>query len=77
MASGAVPFSDSHNVALNVLCLLEMRQGLAALPLAPELQQEIALILLDHESGAPLLAAAIEIFRGLDLQARVDALLYY
>jgi DNA-binding transcriptional LysR family regulator len=61
----------------SVLCLLETRQELAALPLVPELQQEIGLILLDRESGAPLLDAAMVNFRSLDLQTRVDALLHF
>ncbi len=59
----------------SVLTLLEMRQELSALPLVPELQREIGLVMLDRLPLAPLLTAALGNFRKLDLQTRVDALL--
>ncbi|HWX04070.1 LysR family transcriptional regulator [Collimonas sp.] len=59
----------------SVLTLLEMRQELSAIPLTPELQREIGLVMLDRTPLTPLLNAALANFRGLDLQARVDALL--
>ena len=55
--------------------VLEMRQELSAIPLTPELQREIGLVMLDRTPLTPLLNAALANFRGLDLQARVDALL--
>jgi DNA-binding transcriptional LysR family regulator len=59
----------------SVLCLIEMRQEISAIPLVPELRREIGLILLDRQPRGPLLRAAMESFRSLDLQRRVDALL--
>jgi len=59
----------------SVLCLLEMRQELSAIPLVPELQRDIGLVLLRREPQATLLAAALATFSQLDLQGRVDALL--
>lgn len=59
----------------SVLTLLEMRNELTAIPLTPEMQREIGLVLLDRVPLAPLLNAALSNFRGLNLQVRVDALL--
>ncbi len=59
----------------SVLCLLEMRQELTAIPIVPELHREIGLILLRREPQPALLASAMGIFQQLDLQARMDALL--
>jgi DNA-binding transcriptional LysR family regulator len=59
----------------SVLCLLEMRQELTAVPIVPELHREIGLIVLRREPQPPLVAAALALFRQLDLQPRMDALL--
>ena len=59
----------------SVLCLLEMRQELTAVPIVPELHREIGLIVLRREPRPPLLAAALAAMRQLDLQPRMDALL--
>jgi DNA-binding transcriptional LysR family regulator len=59
----------------SVLSLLEMRQELTAIPLVPELNREIGLILLKRETRPTLLAAAMSVFERLDLQTRMDALL--
>lgn len=59
----------------SVLCLLEMRQQLTAIPLVPELHREIGLILLHREPRPALLATAMSTFQRLDLQTRMDALL--
>lgn len=59
----------------SVLCLLEMRQELTAIPLVPELTREIGLILLNREPRPALLAAAMSSFQRVDLQTRMDALL--
>lgn len=59
----------------SVLCLLEMRQELTAIPIVPELRREIGLIVLRREPQPPLVAAALALFRKLDLQPRMDALL--
>ena len=59
----------------SVLCLLEMRQELSAVPIVPELHREIGLIVLRRQPQPPLVAAALAVFRQLDLQPRMDALL--
>jgi DNA-binding transcriptional LysR family regulator len=59
----------------SVLCLLEMRQELTAIPIVPELHREIGLIVLRREPQPPIVAAALALFRTLDLQPRMDALL--
>ena len=59
----------------SVLCLLEMRQELTAIPIVPDLHREIGLIVLRREPQPPLVAAALAMFRQLDLQPRMDALL--
>jgi DNA-binding transcriptional LysR family regulator len=59
----------------SVLCLLEMRQELSAIPLVPELLRDIGLVLPHREPQTTLVAAALKAFSGLDLQSRVDALL--
>lgn len=59
----------------SVLCLLEMRQELRAIPLVPELHREIGLILLRREQRPALLAAAMASFAAVDLQTRMDALI--
>ncbi|HEY4066351.1 MAG TPA: LysR substrate-binding domain-containing protein [Burkholderiaceae bacterium] len=59
----------------SVLCLLEMRQELTAIPLLPELTREIGLILLRRNPRPALVAAAMSTFQGLNLQPRMDALL--
>lgn len=64
---GVVPHS--------VLCLLEMRQEITAIPLLPELGRDIGLVLPMREPRPPLVEAALTAFRAIDLQRRVDALL--
>ena len=59
----------------SVLCLLEMRQEITAIPLVPKLQRDIGLVLLNRQPLGRLLTAAMESFHSLDLQTRVDALL--
>ena len=59
----------------SVLCLLEMRQELTAIPLVPELAREIGLIMLRRDPRSALLAAALSHFERVDLQTRMDALL--
>lgn len=59
----------------SVLCLLEMRQELTAIPLVPELAREIGLIMLRRDPRSALLTAALPHLRRVDLQTRMDALL--
>ena len=59
----------------SVLCLSEMRQELTAIPIVPELHREIGLIVLRREPRPALVASALAVFRQLDLQPRMDALL--
>ena len=59
----------------SVLCLLEMRQELSAVPIVPELHREIGLIVRRRDPQPPLVAATLALFRQLDLQPRMDALL--
>ncbi len=59
----------------SVLCLVEMRDELKAVPLTPALHRDIGLVLLDRQPRSPLLEAAIRLFREVDLQTRLDALL--
>jgi hypothetical protein len=61
----------------SVLCLMEMRQELTAIPLVPELHREIGLITLHREPHPALLAAMMSTVQHLDLQYRMDALLEY
>lgn len=59
----------------SVLCLAEMRDELHAIALTPALHREIGIVMLDRQPRPPLLDAALGMFRKLDLQTRVDALL--
>lgn len=59
----------------SVLCLAEMRDELKAVPLTPSLHRDIGLVLLDRQPRSPLLEAAVAVFRKVDLQTRLDALL--
>ncbi|MDY0744634.1 LysR family transcriptional regulator [Paucibacter sp. R3-3] len=59
----------------SVLCLIEMRQELTAIPITPELHREIGLIVLRREPQPALLASALGVLSALGLQARMDALL--
>ncbi|WP_150697907.1 LysR family transcriptional regulator [Pandoraea terrae] len=59
----------------SVLCLAEMRHELHAVPLTPAMHREIGLVLRDRQPRPPLLDAAMEAFRGIEIQSRVDALL--
>lgn len=60
----------------SVLCLAEMRDELKALPLTPGLHRDIGLVLLDRQPRSPLLDAAVGLFREVNLQSRLDALLH-
>ncbi|MFC3939147.1 LysR family transcriptional regulator [Pseudomonas gingeri NCPPB 3146 = LMG 5327] len=60
----------------SALSLIEMRQEITALPIVPELQREIGLVMLRRDPQPLLLASALAIFRTLDLQARVDSFLH-
>lgn len=59
----------------SVLCLAEMRDELYAIPLTPAMHREIGLILRDRQPRPPLLDAALNAFRAVQLQPRLDALL--
>ncbi|WP_455917722.1 LysR family transcriptional regulator [Pseudomonas cerasi] len=59
----------------SALSLIEMRQEITAVPILPELQREIGLVMLKRDPQPLLLASALAIFSTLDLQARVDAFL--
>jgi DNA-binding transcriptional LysR family regulator len=54
----------------SLLALFEMREELEAVPLTPELTRCIGLIARDHDPAPPMVAAAWEITRTLDLEAR-------
>jgi DNA-binding transcriptional LysR family regulator len=60
----------------SALSLIEMRQEITAVPILPELQREIGLVMLKRDPQPLLLASALAIFGTLDLQARVDAFLH-
>ncbi|HUL12549.1 MAG TPA: LysR family transcriptional regulator [Methylococcaceae bacterium] len=57
----------------SLLCLFEIREELAAVPLTPELNRSIGLVALDHDPLSPLVSAAWETAQSLDLEARFDA----
>lgn len=59
----------------SLLCLVEVRQEVTAIPLNPELSRPIGLIALNRKAWPPLLAAAWSTFSRLDLQPRFDALI--
>ena len=59
----------------SILFLLDMREEVTAIPLSPELSRPIGLIALGQEPPPPLIAAAWEVFAGLDLQSRFDTLI--
>ncbi|MGJ7532038.1 MULTISPECIES: LysR family transcriptional regulator [unclassified Variovorax] len=59
----------------SVLCLTESAEQLCAIPMAPQLQRDIGLVLLGQQPRAPLLDAAMRRFRELDLQGWVDGFL--
>jgi DNA-binding transcriptional LysR family regulator len=56
----------------SLLCLFEIREELAAIPLTPELNRAIGLIALDHDPLPPMVAAAWEISQTLDLEGRFN-----
>jgi len=60
----------------SALALAELRDEVCAIPLVPELQREIGLVLLRRDPQPPLLQAALQLFTSLDLQRRVDAFLH-
>jgi DNA-binding transcriptional LysR family regulator len=51
----------------SMLCLLDMRHDLTAVPLIPQLNRAIGLIALDHDPMTPLVAAAWAITQTLEL----------
>ncbi|RSZ33191.1 MULTISPECIES: LysR family transcriptional regulator [unclassified Variovorax] len=59
----------------SVLCLTEPAQQLCSVPMAPQLQRDIGLVLSGQLPRAPLLDAAMRQFRELDLQGWVDGFL--
>ncbi|WP_416424224.1 LysR family transcriptional regulator [Pseudomonas sp. App30] len=59
----------------SALALTEMRDEISAIPILPELQREIGLVLLHRDPQPLVLASAVALFTGLGLQRRVDALL--
>lgn len=59
----------------SVLALSEMRQEITAIPIVPQLQREIGLVMLQRDPQPLLLASALSMFTSLDLQSRVDAFL--
>ncbi|NWD67303.1 LysR family transcriptional regulator [Pseudomonas gingeri] len=60
----------------SALSLIEMRQEITAIPIVPQLQREIGLVMLQRDPQPLLLASALAIFSTLDLQTRVDAFLH-
>lgn len=59
----------------SVLCLDDSEKRLFALPMAPQLQRDIGLVLLKQQGHGPLLDAAMRSFRALDLQGWADSFL--
>lgn len=59
----------------SALALTEMRQELNVIPIDPELQREIGLVMLRRDPQPLLLASALTMFSSLDLQSRVDSFL--
>ncbi|WEK28825.1 MAG: LysR family transcriptional regulator [Candidatus Pseudomonas phytovorans] len=60
----------------SALALAEMRGEIVAIPIIPELQREIGLVLLRRDPQPLLLEAALKLFTSLDLQRRVDGFLH-
>ncbi|MEE1920839.1 LysR family transcriptional regulator [Pseudomonas sp. 148P] len=60
----------------SALALAEMRDEICVLPIVPELQREIGLVLLRRDPQPLLLESALALFTSLDLQRRVDAFLH-
>jgi hypothetical protein len=58
-----------------MLCLLDMRHELTAVPLTPELNRAIGLIALDHDPPSPVVAAAWSITQTLDLTTLFETLI--
>ncbi|MEL1265849.1 LysR family transcriptional regulator [Pseudoxanthomonas putridarboris] len=57
----------------SALCLADSAQQLSAIPMSPEMRRDIGLVLLDQQQPrGPLLQAALQSFRSLDLQRWVD-----
>jgi hypothetical protein len=52
-----------------MLCLLDMRHDLTAVPLIPQLNRSIGLIALEHDPMAPIVAAAWATTQTLALEA--------
>lgn len=60
----------------SALALAEMRGEIVAIPIVPELQREIGLVLLRRDPQPLLLESALTLFTSLDLQRRVDGFLH-
>jgi DNA-binding transcriptional LysR family regulator len=62
--------SDVYSIVPHsLLSLLDMRGGLTAIPLVPELHRRIGLIALEHDPLPPIVAAAWTTTQNLDLEA--------
>lgn len=57
----------------SLLYLFELRDGMMAIPIVPELSRSIGLISLDHEPCSPIVVAARSIAEQINLQAQFDA----
>jgi DNA-binding transcriptional LysR family regulator len=56
----------------SLLCLFEPSDGMAAIPLVPELSRSIGLISLDHDPCSPIVTVARSIAAQVDMQTRFD-----
>jgi DNA-binding transcriptional LysR family regulator len=59
----------------SMLCLLDTRHDLTAVPLTPELNRAIGLLALDHDPLPPIVEAAWSITQTLDLSALFETLI--
>lgn len=57
----------------SLLCLFELRDEMAAIPIIPELSRAIGMISLAHEPCSPVVTVARTIAAQIDLQERFDA----
>ena len=60
----------------SALALAEMRGEIVAIPIVPQLQREIGLVLLRRDPQPLLLESVVALFTSLGLQRRVDGLLH-
>lgn len=58
----------------SVFCLNHLAEAFSALPLLPNLQRHIGLIVRKGQPHTPLVQAAMQVFQTLDIQAQADAL---